>query len=112
MNASVARTAGVASTSGRPGSSRTTYHLLLTNGHRQPRVARSAATAITAPSTDVQVAKQLLLTWIAGTKRGSQTTKQLRGQIEEAQVALEALSPAELDYSLLEVGTSPGLNNA
>eukprot|EP00879_Flechtneria_rotunda_P025897 GHRR01027553.1.p1 GENE.GHRR01027553.1~~GHRR01027553.1.p1 ORF type:complete len:189 (+),score=38.75 GHRR01027553.1:240-806(+) len=46
--------------------------------------------------------KQELLTWLAGTERGSNAAKQLRGQIEEAQVAVEALCPPELDYSLLE----------
>lgn len=49
-----------------------------------------------------KAAKDALLTWLAGTRRGAAATKQLRGQIEEAQVAVEALSPAELDYSLLE----------
>lgn len=35
---------------------------------------------------DKQVAKNDLLSWIEGTKRGSRATKLLRGQIEEAQV--------------------------
>lgn len=33
-------------------------------------------------------AKRELLSWINGTKRGSNTTSLLRGQIEEAQVGL------------------------
>eukprot|EP00883_Tetradesmus_obliquus_P014590 jgi/Sobl393_1/7657/SZX78179.1 len=49
-----------------------------------------------------RAAKDALLTWISGTRRGAAATKQLRGQIEEAQVAVEALSPAELTYDLLE----------
>jgi hypothetical protein len=39
---------------------------------------------------DVQSAKQELLSWVTGTKRGSSTTKLLRGQIQEAQVQLQA----------------------
>lgn len=37
---------------------------------------------------DKQVAKNELLSWIEGTKRGSRATKLLRGQIEEAQVCV------------------------
>jgi hypothetical protein len=36
--------------------------------------------------TTARQRKDELLSWISGTKRGSNTTKQLRGQIEEAQV--------------------------
>lgn len=109
--------------------------------HLQPlRAAAVDVTASAQPSTDLARAKQELLSWVAGTKRGSNTTKLLRGQIEEAQVhmsqthdmrasvagtqplvdrssqprvllhlhrcpaqvSVEAFSPAELDYGLLE----------
>jgi hypothetical protein len=50
---------------------------------RKPTVAALAGTA----DRSAQKAKQELLSWISGTGRGSKTTKQLRGQIEEAQVS-------------------------
>jgi hypothetical protein len=58
--------------------------------------------AVKADPQTVQEAKQELLMLILGTRRGSETTKMLRGQIEEAQVAVEALSGPELQYELLE----------
>lgn len=83
--------------------------LTITTGspqHHRPRLRliRVASPVAEAESTSVdsQQAKQELLTWISGTKRGSNASKQLRGQVEEAQVAVEACAPAELDYSLLE----------
>lgn len=72
--------------------------------HSRSRLLReaSAASSAVVEPTKVDQTKQELLTWISGTKRGSSASKQLRGQIEEAQVALEACCPAELNYSLLE----------
>lgn len=50
------------------------------------RAAAVATSSAASQSTDLARAKQELLSWVAGTKRGSNTTKLLRGQIEEAQV--------------------------
>jgi hypothetical protein len=50
------------------------------------RAAAADVTSASQGSTDLDHAKQELLSWVAGTKRGSNTTKLLRGQIEEAQV--------------------------
>lgn len=99
-----ARTAGVASTSTAVQACTTRLHL---HHGRQSRSLHRLCVAVptrqaSVSSTDKQQAKGELLTWISGTNRGSNVTKQLRGQIEEAQVAVEALSPSELDYSLLE----------
>lgn len=52
----------------------------------QPLRAAAVDVTSSAESTDLARAKQELLSWVAGTKRGSNTTKLLRGQIEEAQV--------------------------
>eukprot|EP00775_Hariotina_reticulata_P013356 gene13356-13484_t len=61
-----------------------------------------AALAGTADRPTQEAAKLELLSWISGTGRGSKTTKQLRGQIEEAQVAVESFAGSNLDYRLLE----------
>lgn len=53
-------------------------------------VADAVAAEQDTRATDKQIAKDELLSWITGTKRGSSTTKLLRGQIEEAQVQAEA----------------------
>lgn len=66
---------------------------------RAPRTPRALSTDVsssrstTTTSTNArqqeqQQAKSELLSWISGTKRGSNTTKLLRGQIEEAQVIM------------------------
>ncbi len=55
-----------------------------------------------APAGKASSAKQALLDSVLYTRRGANTTKALRGAIEEAQVAVEATAPAELDYGLLE----------
>lgn len=60
-------------------------HLLRINA----QVASSATTLSSTQQvadTDKQIAKRELLSWLSGTRRGSNTTKLLRGQIEEAQV--------------------------
>eukprot|EP00887_Chlorella_sp_A99_P000436 scaffold17.g436.t1 len=49
----------------------------------------------------VAAAKQRLLAAVAGTQRGADASHLQRGEVEEAQVALEALSPPELDWPLL-----------
>ena len=68
-----------------------------------PRLQRvGRVKAVKADPQTVQEAKQDLLMLILETRRGSDTTKTLRGQIEEAQVAVEALSGPELQYELLE----------
>ena len=46
--------------------------------------------------------KQALLDAISGTQRGSDAGSLKRGSIEEAQVVVEALSPLEVDWTLLE----------
>jgi hypothetical protein len=60
------------------------------------------STAATASPFQVQEAKQALLNAIAGTERGSDAGSLKRGQVAEAQVAVEAFSPIEVDWSLLE----------
>jgi hypothetical protein len=52
-------------------------------------------------SSSAHQAKQVLLNAIAGTQRGSEAGSMKRGQIAEAQVAVEAFSPIEVDWSLL-----------
>lgn len=54
-----------------------------------------------APSPRVIELKQALMEAIAGTQRGSDAGAFKRGAIEEAQVAVESLSPAEVDWTLL-----------
>ena len=63
----------------------------------------STAEPASRPSTSrqVQEAKQALLEAIAGTQRGSDAGSLKRGQVAEAQVAVESLSPIEVDWSLL-----------
>lgn len=65
------------------------------SGRLRPVFAVADAVAVdpntsSSRATDKQLAKDELLSWITGTKRGSNTTKLLRGQIEEAQVQAEA----------------------
>jgi hypothetical protein len=48
----------------------------------------TTTTSTSARQQEQQQAKSELLSWITGTKRGSNTTKLLRGQIEEAQVMM------------------------
>ncbi|KAI8468329.1 MAG: hypothetical protein J3K34DRAFT_478411 [Monoraphidium minutum] len=67
------------------------------------RAAAAAAADAAAPAADVAAAKARLLAAVEYTRRGSNTTRELRGEVEEAQVALEACQPGDgLDYSLLE----------
>jgi hypothetical protein len=66
-----------------------------------PVVAALAAAADAPPS--VETAKARLLQAVEYTRRGANTTQDLRGDVEEAQVALESLQPGDgLDYALLE----------
>ncbi|KIZ07425.1 hypothetical protein MNEG_0522 [Monoraphidium neglectum] len=68
---------------------------------RLPVVAALAAAADAPPS--VETAKARLLQAVEYTRRGANTTQDLRGDVEEAQVALESLQPGDgLDYALLE----------
>ncbi|KAF8065869.1 PAP10 [Scenedesmus sp. PABB004] len=62
-----------------------------------------AAAALPAPAAppDAAAAKSALLAWVAGTARGARAGKALRGQIEEAQVAVEACAVGDLEYELL-----------
>lgn len=53
------------------------------------------------PPSQVQEAKQALLKAIAGTQRGSDAGSLKRGQVAEAQLAVETLSPIEVDWNLL-----------
>lgn len=66
--------------------------------------AQATATAVGAQTDSTSAAaaaKKALLEVIEFTRRGSNTDRELRGRIEEAQVAVEAISGPELDYSLL-----------
>lgn len=47
-------------------------------------------------------AKQRLLKSIEGTERGGEATRLKRGEVEEAQVGVEAFSPTQQDFDLLE----------
>ncbi|KAL4527127.1 hypothetical protein Ndes2526B_g09160 [Nannochloris sp. 'desiccata'] len=84
-----------------------------TRSHLRLEITPAAATAMDSsasttntssrpfPSRQVQEVKQALLNAIAGTERGSDAGSLKRGQVAEAQVALEAFSPIEVDWSLL-----------
>lgn len=85
------RCAGIASTS---------YSIPYAQRCRPLRAASAPAASVV--SHNAEAAKKALLACIEYTRRGSNTTKELRGRIEEAQVAVEACSGPELDYSLLE----------
>lgn len=79
--------------------------------HRRRGSAVSATSAAAAAASTraerVAEAKRRLLAAVEYTARGANTTPQLRGEVEEAQTALEALQPGEgLDYRLLE-GAAP-----
>ncbi|KAF8058297.1 PAP10 [Scenedesmus sp. PABB004] len=109
------RSAGVASSSGRPAalarpsSCRAGGRGAAAPPAPQPHAARArrcrcgAAAAPAAPAAppDAAAAKSALLAWVAGTARGARAGKALRGQIEEAQVAVEACAVGDLDYELL-----------
>lgn len=101
-----ARTAGVASSSTSVLSAPIIRHARRDRRAKLLHVARpstvSTSSEAEGAAKDAQQAKDELLTWISGTNRGSTTGKLLRGQIEEAQVAVEACSPMDLDYNLLE----------
>lgn len=58
------------------------------------RVAASAAAEAAAPAATVAQAKQRLLNAVQYTGRGSNTTRELRGEVEEAQVGAPAWQPA------------------
>lgn len=69
----------------------------------RPIASAAAAEALLPELTAADAAKRALLDAIQFTGRGSNTSKALRGEVEEAQVALEACQAgAGLDYSLLE----------
>lgn len=55
-----------------------------------------------ASRSEVHTAKELLLQLVNTTERGTRTTPAARGQIEEAQVCVEAFSGPALNYSRLE----------
>jgi PAP_fibrillin len=80
-------------------------HPRLLNAPATTAIDSSASTAADdsrpLSSRQVQGAKQALLNAIAGTQRGSDAGSLQRGQIAEAQVAVEAFSPVEVDWSLL-----------
>ncbi|KAL4439780.1 hypothetical protein ABPG75_002781 [Micractinium tetrahymenae] len=80
---------------------------------RQLNAVRTAAAADAAAAdaaawaggsgSGLAAAKQRLLAALAGTERGAEARSLQRGEVEEAQVAVEAFSSgAELDFSLLE----------
>lgn len=54
-----------------------------------------------APAGGLERAKARLLEVVQGTVRGARTDKAKRGEIEEAQVAVEAFAPSQIDYDLL-----------
>jgi len=62
------------------------------------RAPPPAAAAGWAPPPEAQAAKADLMSRITTTFRGASATKQQRGAIEEAQLALEATAPADLDF--------------
>lgn len=63
--------------------------------------AIASAPAAPAPTVPLAEAKAALLRAVAGTQRGSEASSLKRGEVEEAQVAVEAASPPEADWSLL-----------
>ncbi|KAL4419383.1 hypothetical protein ABPG77_002910 [Micractinium sp. CCAP 211/92] len=75
---------------------------------QRPAVVRAAAVDnveawIDGSSSALATAKQRLLAVLAGTERGSEARSLRRGEVEEAQVAVEAFSSGrELDFSLLQ----------
>lgn len=66
---------------------------------RRHITTRCAVALLPSPA---QQAKQVLLDIVSNTRRGSSTSKLLRGEVEEAQIAVESFSGPELNYDILE----------